>query len=140
MALICDTGPLYATMDRSDPDHERCTRLLSTIREPLIVPGPVLVELDYLGTKRLGSKAFAAFLANVASGEIRVADLTRADYIRVGELSSNYADLSLGYVDASVPAVVERCGEPKVASLDHRHFGVVRLRHVPSLTLLPDLY
>jgi predicted nucleic acid-binding protein len=29
MALICDTGPLLAALDRDDPDHARCAALLS---------------------------------------------------------------------------------------------------------------
>ncbi|MDQ2742788.1 MAG: PIN domain-containing protein [Chloroflexota bacterium] len=127
-------------MDRVDRDHDRCVELLSVTREPLIVPSPVLVELDWLATKRLGSVPFAAFLTDIASDALRVVDLMRADYIRILELTSTYADLPLGYVDASVLAVVERLREPKVATLDHRHFGVVRLRHVLSLNLLPNLF
>jgi hypothetical protein len=33
--------------------------------------------------------------------------------------------------------VVERLGESRVATLDHRHFGMMRPRHVDALTLLP---
>jgi hypothetical protein len=35
-------------------------------------------------------------------------------------------------------AVVERLNEPKLASLDHRHFGLLRPRHCDALALLPD--
>jgi predicted nucleic acid-binding protein len=41
-------------------------------------------------------------------------------------------------VDASVIALCERLGETSVATLDHRHFTVVRPRHCPRLTLLPS--
>jgi len=37
-----------------------------------------------------------------------------------------------------VLAVVERLGEPKLATLDHRHLGALRPRHVDALRLLPD--
>jgi hypothetical protein len=40
---------------------------------------------------------------------------------------------------ALIAAVVERLAEPRLATLDHRHFRVVRPRHVPNLTLLPDV-
>jgi predicted nucleic acid-binding protein len=117
VALICDTGPLYAAMDRADADHEVCARLLSDSVEPLLVPAPVVVELDWLaGT---------------------VVDLVRADYVRVCELLARYADLRLGFVDAAVVTVVERLGEPKLATFDHRHFGTIRPRHVDALELLP---
>jgi predicted nucleic acid-binding protein len=35
-------------------------------------------------------------------------------------------NLRLGVVDATVIALVERFGEEKVATLDHRHFAAVR--------------
>jgi hypothetical protein len=38
--------------------------------------------------------------------------------------------------DASVIALVERLGEAKVATLDSRHFAVVRPAHVDALRLL----
>jgi uncharacterized protein len=48
-----------------------------------------------------------------------------------------YADQDLGFVDSAVLAVVERLGERKLATLDHRHFTVLRPRHVDALDLLP---
>lgn len=139
MALICDTGPLYAAMDEADTDHVQCAELLSEGEEQLVVPAPVVVELEWLASSRLGPLAFDAFLTDVEEGTVRIIDLVRTDYARVRELCARYADLPLGFVDASVVAVVERLREPKLATLDHRHFGVVRPRHVPSLRLLPDL-
>jgi uncharacterized protein len=43
----------------------------------------------------------------------------------------------VGFVDAAVPAIVERLGEPKLATLDRRHFSIMRPRHVDALELLP---
>jgi predicted nucleic acid-binding protein len=137
VALICDTGPLYAAMDRADADHEACARLLSDSVEPLLVPAPVVVELDWLAGNRLGPEPFGAFLADLVDGAIAVVDLLRADYVRVRELLAQYAGLKLGFVDAAVVAVVERLGEPKLATLDHRHFGAIRPSHVAGIELLP---
>jgi len=55
----------------------------------------------------------------------------------MGELILQYADFPLGAVDASVIAVAERFGVARVATLDRRHFSVVKPTHVPALTLLP---
>ncbi len=49
-----------------------------------------------------------------------------------------YADFPLGLVDASVIAVAERLGAADIATLDRRHFSVVRPAHVPAFRLLPD--
>ncbi len=43
----------------------------------------------------------------------------------------------LGGTDASVIALAERHGATRVATLDRRHFTVVRPRHVQALDLLP---
>ena len=83
------------------------------------------------------SGPFLAFLSDLDDGAIGVVDLVRADYLRVRELLARYADLNLGFVDAAVVAVVERLGERKLATLDHRHFGTIRPRHVETLELLP---
>lgn len=137
MALICDTGPLYAAMDSADADHSACAELLAAFPEPLVVPAPVVVELDWLAGTRLGVDPFVAFLADVEAGGIAVLELVVADYARVRELLVQYADFKLGFVDAAVIAIVERSGERKLATLDHRHFGAIRPRHVEALELLP---
>lgn len=137
MALILDTGPLYAAMDRGDPDHRACRELLETASEPLVVPAPVLVEVEWLSTSRLGPLAFDAVLSSVEDGGLTVRDLDLGDWARVRSLCRAYADLPLGLVDASVIVTAERLGERTVASLDRRHFSVVRPLHVPSLGLVP---
>lgn len=55
----------------------------------------------------------------------------------MAELVERYADLPLGAVDASIVATAERLGEVNVATLDRRHFTVVRPAHVEAFTLLP---
>lgn len=59
------------------------------------------------------------------------------DWLRIAQLVVVYRDLPLGAVDASVVAAAERLGATDVATLDRRHFGVVRPRHVDPFTLLP---
>jgi hypothetical protein len=78
-----------------------------------------------------------AFLADVRAGLFTLLETTSADLDRIAELVRTYADLPLGTVDASVIALTERLALPAVATLDHRHFTVVRPRHTTSLHLLP---
>ena len=139
MALVLDTGPVLAALDRDDPEHERCARLLSASREPLVLVAPALVEIDYWVRKRLGADVWRAFVEDIGAGAYRVAELRPSDLLRAADLEREYADLDLGFVDAAVIATCERLGEEKVATLDHRHFRVVRPAHCASLTLLPAL-
>ena len=137
MSLILDTGPLYASLDRSDQDHIACRTLIEASTEPLLIPAPVLVEVDYWIQQRLNPGALVALLADIEAGAYSVVDLAPGDYTRVRELCDRYADADIGFVDAAVFAIVERLGEPKLATLDHRHFALLRPRHRESIDLLP---
>ena len=138
MALILDTGPLYASLDRSDADHRACRRLIEAATEPLIVPAPVLVEVDYWIHTRLHPGVLVALLDDITASAYLVEDLLPQDYGRVRELCDRYADADVGFVDAAVLAIAERLNEPKLATLDRRHFGLLRPRHVDALVLLPE--
>jgi predicted nucleic acid-binding protein len=137
MALVLDTGPLLAGLDAADPDHSRCASLLSGAEEDLVIPILVLAELDYWCHRRLGVDAWITFMDDVLAGAYRLESLTPADLARCREVQAQYHDQSVGVVDASVLALVERLGESKLATLDHRHFAVVRPGHAQTLRLLP---
>ena len=137
MALILDTGPLYAALDRSDQDHAVCRAMIERAEEPLVIPSPVLVEVDYWIGQRLTPGVLVALLADIESGAYRVENLQPADYTRIGELCDRYADADIGFVDAAVFAVVERLHESKLATLDRRHFSLLRPRHRDAISLVP---
>lgn len=136
--LVVDTGPLFASLDADDPDHARCVALLSDPRADLVVPAPVLVELDYFVRKLLGVDVWHTFAADVAEGVYRLEHLDERSLLRAAELERAYESLGLGLVDAAVIALCERLGETRVATLDRRHFTVVRPVHCESLRLLPE--
>jgi predicted nucleic acid-binding protein len=137
VALVCDTSVLLAGLDGADPAHERCAALIEAATETLVVPTLVLSELDYWCHERLTAAAWLSFLEDTIGGAYRIEHPTQGDLERALELQRTYSDLEVGVVDASVLAVVERLGEPKLATLDHRHFSVMRPRHLEALRLLP---
>jgi hypothetical protein len=94
----------------------------------------------YLIARHLGAEAEGAFLDALAPGQaFTLGDLVDADVKRMAELVRQYGDLPLGGTDAAVIAVAERLGAVEVATVDRRHFQVVRPRQVVSFTLLPAL-
>lgn len=137
MTLVLDTGVIVAALDASDAMHTPCSGLVWSARERRVVPAPVLPEVDHLARAHLGPDAFATFLRGRGSYDIE--ELTDPDYARVEELLATYRDLRVGFVDAAVLAIVERLGESKLATLDRRHFSVMRPRHRASLELLPAI-
>lgn len=96
-----------------------------------------MAELDYWCHQRLGSAAWISFMEDLLAGAYRLETATVVDLERCREIQAQYEDQSIGVVDASVFALVERLAERKLATLDHRHFSVLRPAHVEALELLP---
>jgi uncharacterized protein len=138
MALVLDTSVLYAAMDRRDTAHAACRALIEGANEPLVIPSPVLPEVDYWVSRGRGVGAMVSLLRDIVDGAYRLEELEIHDYVRVAHLMDQYGDFDLGFVDASIIAIVERLGEEKVATLDHRHFTVVRPSHIDAFLLLPE--
>ena len=97
----------------------------------------MVAEAAYAIGRRLGAKAEAAFGRAFADGELFAEPVDPADWDRIVELMERYVDLPLGMADASLIALAERMGATEIATLDHRHFTVVRPDHVEHFTLLP---
>jgi uncharacterized protein len=90
-----------------------------------------------LASARLGWEPEVRVLGALAAGDLLVEELHPADIERIAELVGAYRDLPLGTVDASVVAAAERLDATTIATLDRRHFGVVRPLHVEAFELLP---
>jgi predicted nucleic acid-binding protein len=97
----------------------------------------VLVEFDHFASRQRDRSAVDVLLDNIRRGAYEVEELLASDYQRIRQLLTTYADLRVSFVDAAVLAITERLREPKLATLDHRHFSVMRPRHVDALELLP---
>ena len=136
--LLVDTGPIIAAANTADPDHIACARLLTSQPGPFIVTGLVVSEACYLVGKHLGALTEAALLRSLATDRFRIEALTGADLRRMADLVEQYADLGLGGTDASLVAVAERLAISDIATIDHRHFSVVRPNHVTAFRLLPE--
>jgi len=126
MPVVLDTGVLYAYYDRRDAWHRRSIDLLEMEPGQLIVPAPVIPEVDHLLGARLGRSARQTFYDGLADGSYFVADLPRDGYKRVFDLNKQFADLELGFVDAAVVAVAESLDLLRIATTDRRHFGALQ--------------
>jgi len=97
----------------------------------------VVTEVAYLLETRLGWSAEVRFLGDLAAGNLLTEPVLASDWIRIAELVAAYHDLPLGTIDASVVATAERLGATAVATLDRRHFSVVRPKHVAAFQIVP---
>jgi predicted nucleic acid-binding protein len=135
--ILVDTGPLVAAASRSDTHNAACVAALQTASLPRLVPGLVIAEVCFLLARDGGAAVEAQFLRAFRTGFLKVADLTAEDLDRCADLVEQYADLPLGGTDASIIALAERLQIVEIATLDNRHFRVVRPRHTSAFTLLP---
>jgi uncharacterized protein len=134
--LVVDTSVLLAAADNADPDHQACSEMIQNAR-PLVTTAFVIAETAYLIGRQLGAAAEARFFRAVADGELQVETITPAETRRIAELIETYADLGLGGTDASLIVIAERLKVARLATLDRRHFSVVRPAHTAAFELVP---
>ncbi len=138
--ILVDTGPLVAAALAGDTNHVRCVELFTSLHlnaEQLLVPSFVVTEVCFLLEREGGPRLEAQFVRSLAAGDFTLVEASAAALDRAADLITTYADLPLGIVDASVVAIAEELGVSEVATLDRRHFTVVRPKHVDALSLLP---
>jgi uncharacterized protein len=135
MAILVDTGILYALADADDRWHEPARAWIADLSELIIVAVTVLPEVTYLLQTRLGAAAELAFVQSLAAGELDVEELRRQDLTRCGEVMRRYPDI--GFVDATMVAIAERLKIQSIATTDRRHFTAVKPKHTKAFLLLP---
>ena len=138
MTLVCDTSVVFAALSPAERSHDACAALLERIT-PTVITSPALAEVDWLARSRGAADAMDRLLASIDDGSVAVVELDEGDYRRVRSLLRTYADLPLDFVDAAVVAIAERLEQTRVATLDRRHFSVIRPLHVPAFELVPSL-
>ena len=136
MAVLVDTGILYALADADDAWHKRARAWVEEDgAELLIVPVTVLPEVAYLLHTRLGPASELAFIQSAHAGEFEIEALRQQDLTRSSELMRRYP--VLGFVDTTVVAMAERLKIESIATTDRRHFASVSSRHNRTFTLVP---
>lgn len=118
--VTLDTSAVFPLCNRADPDHHRIKTAAFSDPGPRFVPAGILAEIAYLLEARLGMEVLAAFLQDLERG-VYTLDCGEGDFPRIRDLVSRYANLPLGFPDASVVACAERRGG-RVLTLDERDF------------------
>ena len=124
--MIVDTSAILAFFDRDEPDHEAVAAVLSQSSESLVVSPYVIAEVDYLIGARLGVAAEIAALRELAGGAWDLATIDSIDLAKTVPIIERYADHAIGVADASNVVLADRYRTTTVATLDRRHFSVLR--------------
>ncbi len=139
MAIIADTGALIALIDEDDRRHSVVAEYVSSTREAIFVPSPVVPEVCYLLSENLGADVELEFVRSLAAQEFIVEHFTVDDLKRAVEILEKYQDAEFGMVDATVMAMAERMKIKTILTIDRRDFSLYRPRHCEAFTLVPNL-
>ena len=86
MAIVADSGAIFALYDKKDRHHTAVRRVLDQERSLVVIPAAVLGELDYLLREHLGIRAEIDFIESIMSGSFTLENLIPADVVRCHEL------------------------------------------------------
>jgi len=137
LAIIADSGAIFALYDKKDRHHTAVRRVLDQERSLVVIPTAVLGELDCLLREHLGIRAELDFLESILSGSFTLENLMPGDVVRCHELITTYKDLDLGLANAAVIATAERLNIERIITVDERDFRAVRPKRGRPFVLLP---
>lgn len=137
MTLILDSGPLYAHLDRNDPDFGKVVEILDAEPGSLVVPAFVVAEVDYMVLRDMGVDAEVAFLDDLASGAFQMEALNRGELREARDIVRRYRDLEVGVADASVVVLARRLSTTRLLTFDERHFRAMEPLQGGHFTILP---
>lgn len=128
MRAVCDSGPLLAAIDRRDEAHDLAAQMVDTFGRNLLIPTPVIAEVDHLARSRVGDLAARAFLESLDDGTHTVAFLSPGLIHEAIGWDSRLADLKLGFTDGCVMAIAERERLP-ILTFDFEDFRATKPAH-----------
>jgi predicted nucleic acid-binding protein len=135
-AVLVDTGPLVALLDRSDPDHVACQETLSSLNDSMVSVWPVITEAMYM--LRAYWQAQEALWAMIEMGAVEILLLNIDDVPRMKVLMRKYRDLPMDLADAALVRVAERERLRRIFTLDRRDFQVYRPSRIGRFAILPS--
>jgi len=135
--IVLDTSILLAFLWAPDQAHERAVELLNDEQGPFIVSPYVVAELDYLLLKKGGVGLELAAIEELSDGAYELPVIGAADLISCLSVLSSYREHSIGITDASLVVLADRYGTNRIATLDRRHFSILRSLSGQSFSLFP---
>jgi uncharacterized protein len=135
-AVLVDTGPLVALLDRSDPYHLTCQETLSSLDDSLVTVWPVMTEAMYM--LRAYWQAQDALWEMIDTGAVEILVLGKDDIARMRDLMRKYRDLPMDLADAGLVRVAERERLRRIFTLDRRDFQIYRPSRIGRFVVLPS--
>lgn len=135
--MIVDTSALLAYFDNAEPSHDAVRQVIDSAIDPLVISPYIVAELDYLLMTRHGTRAEQAVLAELGAGAWELASMGRDRVQSAAALVERYADVPIGIADASNIVLAEVYRDPVIATLDRRHFSILRMADGTAPSIVP---
>ena len=135
--MIVDTTVLLSFFNRKEPAHAAVSVMIDTADEALVVSPYVLAELDYFLLTRSGVQRELVALRELLQPAWEIAKVTDAHLAQAADLIEKYADEKIGLTDAVNIVLASEYRTRRIATLDHRHFRVLRLLDGNPVEILP---
>ena len=133
--VLLDTGPIVATLDRTDQWHARCAAALETVLDRCVTTEAVVTEACHLLQR--GGAAAALPLEFLLAAQIPILGLEPGLHRHAARLMDRYADVPMDYADATLVALSDALDLSTVITTDRRGFGAYRKSRGKSFELLP---
>lgn len=124
--MIVDSSALLAFFDHTDRWYPAVDEVFTGGTEALIVSPYVIAEVDYMMSQRHGVHGELAALRELTSGAWDLVDFGRSDLNQAVAIVDRYSDQNVGVADASLVVLAKRYDTRTIATLDRRHFEVLR--------------
>ncbi len=115
---LCDAGPLFALVDKKQPEHASIRKALAQLSMPLITTWPCLTEAMYLALNRGGWVMQKQLIKLLLDGMLIVYEIQQRDYPRLSQLLQKYQDRPMDLGDATLVIAAERLGVKQILTID----------------------
>lgn len=115
-AVLLDTGPIVAALDRSEQWHRECAALVAELDAPLVTCEAVIAEACYLLRSMKG--ASEAVLQNVEQGNFLVPYRITGRAAKLVRLMKKYASQPMDFADACLVDLASELGAGRILTLD----------------------
>ena len=142
MIVIADTSGVIASVDRSCPEHKTARHVMDTAGL-LVIPQPVLAELDHLLSRRFNKDAAGqvmdSLVAQARTGRYVFGDVHADLLADARHVQRRYRELALGLTDSVIAVMAREYATDAVLTLDRKDFRAIRpLTAHPAFRILPD--
>ena len=135
--MIVDTSVLLAYFNSREPSHKAVFTMIQETRAARVISPFVLAELDYFLLTRSGVGRESAVLRALQTPAWEIATITDTHLGAATELIERYADERIGLTDAMNIVLASAYDTRQIATLDRRHFSILRLMDGTCVEILP---